>query len=123
VYLPFQARFDASVSDDHNTPIALTVLEDKLATKKVDPREKLIATAAMDAVLGLKLTTVTRSELRLRPKDAAITEADIEDALNRRNAARFEKDFATSDTIRAGLAAQGVEVMDGDPLGWEWRLG
>jgi cysteinyl-tRNA synthetase len=123
VFLPFLARFDAAVSDDLNTPIALTVLEELLATKKVDPREKLIAAAAMDAVLGLKLTTVTRSELRLRPKDAAITEADIEDALNRRNAARFEKDFATSDTIRAGLAAQGVEVMDGDPLGWEWRLG
>ena len=23
----------------------------------------------------------------------------------------------------AELAAQGVEVMDGDPLGWEWKLG
>ena len=46
----------------------------------------------------------------------------IEDALARRKAARAEKDFATSDAIRDELAAKGVEVMDGDPLGWEWRL-
>jgi cysteinyl-tRNA synthetase len=40
----------------------------------------------------------------------------------RRNAARVAKDFATADAIRDELAAQGVEVMDGDPLGWEWKL-
>jgi cysteinyl-tRNA synthetase len=122
VFLPFLARFDAAVSDDLNTPVALTVLEELLALKKVDAREKLVAAAAMDAVLGLKLTTLTRSELRLRPKDAAIEEAEIEDALARRKAARAEKDFATSDAIRGELAGKGVEVMDGDPLGWEWAL-
>ena len=35
---------------------------------------------------------------------------------------RAEKDFATSDAIRDELASKGVEVMDGDPLGWEWRV-
>jgi cysteinyl-tRNA synthetase len=122
VFLPYLARFDEAVSDDLNTPVALTVVEEVLALKKVDAREKLVAVAAMDAVLGLKLTLLTRSELRLRPKGAATTETEIEDALARRKAARAEKDFATSDAIRAELAAKGVEVMDGDPLGWEWRL-
>ena len=121
-FLPYLARFDEAVSDDLNTPIGLTVLEELLALKKVGPREKLAAVAAMDAVLGLKLMTLTRSELRLRPKDAAITEAEIEDALARRKAARAEKDFATSDAIRDELASKGIEVMDGDPLGWEWKL-
>jgi cysteinyl-tRNA synthetase len=93
-----------------------------VALKKVDAREKLIAVAAMDAVLGLDLTSLTRSDLRLRPKAAAISEAEIDDALARRKAARAEKDFATSDAIRDDLAAKGVEVMDGDPLGWEWKL-
>ena len=37
--------------------------------------------------------------------------------------ARAAKDFARSDALRDELAAQGVEVMDGDPLGWEWKLG
>ena len=29
----------------------------------------------------------------------------------------------TADALRDQLTAQGVEVMDGDPLGWEWKLG
>ena len=65
---------------------------------------------------------MTRTDLRLRPKDTGLSEAEIEAALSRRKTARAEKDFATSDAIREELAAKGVEVMDGDPLGWEWRL-
>jgi cysteinyl-tRNA synthetase len=41
--------------------------------------------------------------------------------LSERKDARAAKDFATSDRIRDELAAAGVEVMDGDPLGWDWR--
>jgi cysteinyl-tRNA synthetase len=122
VVLPYLARFDEAVSDDLNTPVGLTVLEDLLAAKAIEPREKLVAVAAMDAVLGLKLTSLTRSGLRVRPKDAAMGESEIEAALERRKAARVDKDFATSDAIREELAGKGVEVMDGDPLGWEWRL-
>ena len=65
---------------------------------------------------------LARADLRLRPKGAVIEEAEIEQALARRKAARAEKDFATSDAIRDELAGKGVEVMDGDPLGWEWTL-
>jgi cysteinyl-tRNA synthetase len=119
---PLLEKFDVAIADDLNTAIALTVVEDILALKKVDPREKLMAVAAMDGVLGLDLLGLTRADLRLRPKDAQIAEAEIEDALVRRKAARAEKDFATSDTIRDELAAKGVEAMDGDALGWEWKL-
>ena len=121
--LPFLARFDEAVADDLNTAIALTVLEEVLSLKSLDPRERLTAVAAMDAVLGLGLLGLARADLRLRPKDAALNEAEIEGALVRRKAARAEKDFAASDAIRDELAAKGVEVMDGDPLGWEWKLG
>jgi len=76
----------------------------------------------MDAVLGLNLFGLTREDLRIRPISAEITEAEIEDALGRRKAARAEKDFAASDAIRDELTAKGVDVMDGDPLGWEWKL-
>jgi cysteinyl-tRNA synthetase len=76
----------------------------------------------MDAVLGLDLFDKTRADLRLRPKDARITEEEIDAILVRRKAARAEKDFAASDALRDELASRGVEVMDGDPLGWEWKL-
>ena len=121
-FAPILDKFDAAISDDLNTPIALTALEEVLAMKKADPARKLRVVAAMDSVLGLNLLALNRADLRLRPKGAAIAEAEIEDALARRKAARADKDFATSDAIRDELAGKGVEVMDGDPLGWEWKL-
>lgn len=114
--------FDAAVADDLATPEALTRLERVLAARKRAPALKLRAVAAMDAVLGLNLLTLRREDLRIRPAEATIAEADIEAALVRRKEARANKDFAQSDAIRDELAANGVEVMDGDPLGWEWKL-
>lgn len=122
-FAPFIERFDAAVSDDLNTAVALTVLEEVVALKKVDAGEKLAAIAAMDAVLGLDLLTLNRSDLRIRPKSATISEDEIEASLAARKEARAAKDFATSDRLRDELAVRGVEVMDGDPLGWDWRLG
>lgn len=120
------AKFDAALSDDLNTPVALTVLDEVLTlkrTKKADPREALQLIAAMDAVLGLGLLDFQRTDLRIRPKAASIDESEIEATLAARKQARADKDFAASDALRDQLAAAGVEVMDGDPLGWEWKLG
>ncbi len=116
------AKFDAAISDDLNTSIALTLAEEAATLKKVDPDEKRAAIATIDAVLGLQLLDLTRADLRLRPKSATVTEAEIEAILQRRRDARAAKNFTTSDALRDELATQGVEVMDGDPLGWDWRL-
>jgi cysteinyl-tRNA synthetase len=121
--VPLIERFDVAICDDLNTPVALTVLEEVVALKKVDAGQKRAAISAIDAVLGLGLLTIERADLRVRPKSATITEAEIEAALAHRKEARAAKDFATSDALRDGLATQGVEVMDGDPLGWDWKLG
>jgi cysteinyl-tRNA synthetase len=120
---PALDKFDAAIGDDLNTAVALTALDDVLATKKDDVEKKAALAEAMDAVLGLSLFNLTRADLRIRPKSARLTEDEIEAALARRKEARAAKDFAASDAIRDELAAQGVEVMDGDPLGWEWKLG
>ncbi len=50
-------------------------------------------------------------------------EDEIANLIERRKEARAAKDFAASDAIRDELAAARVEVMDGDPLGWDWKLG
>ncbi len=121
-FAPILEKFDAAISDDLNTPLALTALEEALAMKKVDAGAKLTAVMRMDEVLGLDLGRVRRADLRLRPANAQADESEINAALARRKEARAAKDFARSDTIRDELAAKGVEVMDGDPLGWEWKL-
>jgi len=120
--VPLMKKLDAAISDDLNTPVALTVLEEVLALKKVDQSAKHAVIEHIDAVLGLNLPTLTRDDLRIRPQSAIITKPEIEAALARRKQARADKDFATSDTLRDELAAKGVEVMDGDPLGWDWKL-
>ncbi|WP_421992216.1 cysteine--tRNA ligase [Qipengyuania sp.] len=121
-FAPMRAKFAEAVSDDLNTAVALVALEEALAVKKVDAGIKRAVIEEMDAVLGLDLFGLTRTDLRIRPKVAQITEAEIVAELIRRKEARMAKDFATSDAIRESLGEKGVEVMDGDPLGWEWKL-
>ncbi|HEU4967692.1 cysteine--tRNA ligase [Sphingomonas sp.] len=116
------AAFDEAVSDDLNTAKALTHFETALTTKGFDAGQRRAALAQMDAVLGLKVLELSRAKLRLRPADTAMDEPAIETRLLQRKEARAAKDFATSDRIRDELAAAGVEVMDGDPLGWDWKL-
>jgi cysteinyl-tRNA synthetase len=119
-------EFSAAIADDLNTSAALVAMDKLIALKRADQVQKASALLTMMEVLGLDNMEnggfLTPSNLRIRPKDAQLTEAEIEAELLRRKEARAAKDFATSDAIRDSLAAKGVEVMDGDPLGWEWRL-
>jgi cysteinyl-tRNA synthetase len=114
-------RLDEAVSDDLNTPKALPILDELLAEKKLPPADRLAALAEFDAVLGLNLLHLTREELRVRPANVTLTPEQISDRLVERQQARVVKDFQRSDTIRDELAAADVEVMDGDPLGWDWK--
>jgi cysteinyl-tRNA synthetase len=121
-FAPLREAFEAAVSEDLNTAVALTVLEQVVALKKVDLAQKLAVIVQMDAVLGLNLLSLTRADLRLMPKSAQITVEEINANLADRRQARADKDFARSDALRDDLAARGVEAMDGDPLGWDWKL-
>ena len=121
----FIHEFDAAISLDLNTATALTVLEKvasvRAKTTDLDHAERYNLIRMFDAVLGLNLIGLTRSALRVRPISAFLTEATVEARLAERRDARAAKDFARSDAIRDELLSAGVEVMDGDPLGWDWR--
>ena len=114
--------FEGAISDDLNTPRALTVFEDLLGDKQIRAEEKHDQLLKMDDMLGLGFGSIERADLRIRPADARLTEPEIEAALAARKEARAARDFAKSDAIRDELIAKGVEVMDGDPLGWDWKL-
>ena len=120
----YEDDFASAIFDDLNTPLAITVLD-----RVLDPKAGLSwdeinrLTRTFDDVLGLKLKSIKRTDLRIRPKSATITEPEIDAILAQRREARAAKDFDTSDALRDELAGHGVEVMDGDPLGWDWKLG
>ena len=116
-------RFDQAIADDLNSAMALPLVEEVLGSQFVANSSRWHIVAKMDEVLGLGLLGLRLPDLRIRPKSATITEPEIETILARRKEARAAKGFATSDALRDELAAQGVEVMDGDPLGWDWKLG
>ena len=119
---PYLDRLDAALSDDLNTPQALVALDEMLADKRLSPADRRATLARFDAALGLDLATLTRADLRLRPTAAALDEPAIEARLDQRKEARAARDFARSDALRDELISAGIEVMDGDPLRWEWRI-
>ncbi|OYW21604.1 MULTISPECIES: cysteine--tRNA ligase [unclassified Sphingomonas] len=118
----YRKQLEDAISDDLNTARALPALEEMLADKKLSPAVRLAALADFDGVLGLDLAAIDRTDLRVRPANATLSEAEIDAQLAARKEARSTKDFARSDAIRDALSAAGIEVMDGDPLGWDWRV-
>jgi cysteinyl-tRNA synthetase len=120
--LAYSERLEEAVSDDLATPRALPILDELLADKRIAPADRIAALDDFDAVLGLELATINREHLRVRPVSASIDEHAIVARLADRRDARAAKDFERSDAIRDELAAAGVEVMDGDSLGWDWKI-
>ncbi|WP_375429276.1 cysteine--tRNA ligase [uncultured Sphingomonas sp.] len=113
--------FDQAISDDLSTPRALVSLDRLLALKNERPALLLSAAARMDEVLGLSLLSLDRADLRVHPANATIDPPAIEASLAERRGARADGDFPRADAIRHDLAQAGVDVMDGDPLGWDWK--
>ena len=118
----YLTAFDEVISSDLNTPEGLAVLDLVLGVKAIPPSDALRAIEHIDSVLGLNLLNLTRADLRLRPAAMSIDETEVERLLRLRKEARADKNFAASDAIRDELTKAGIEVMDGDPLGWEWRI-
>lgn len=116
----YMLRFNEAISDNLNTPRALVILEDFLREKRLPIDEHIRQVRSMLFVLGLGLRDLT--VFRRRPARAKITLSEIESILADRRKAREVMDFETSDRLRDHLASRGVEVMDGDPLGWDWKL-
>ncbi len=120
--LGWRLSLEEWIDDDLGTVGVVVAVEELIGWRVQNSADVLRVLEMYDAVLGLNLLTLTRADLRIRPKSAPITEAEIETALAERKTARAAKDFARSDALRDELTAKGVEVMDGDPLGWDWRL-
>jgi cysteinyl-tRNA synthetase len=118
--------FENAISNDLNTPEALTILEDCLKSKTLPKRHKATAIAMFDQVFGLGLLRLTRRNLRSTAIKAVsptpLINADIDAAVRTRRLLKQARNFEAADTLRSVLESWGVEVMDGDPLGWDWKL-
>ncbi|HYN38703.1 MAG TPA: cysteine--tRNA ligase [Rhodospirillales bacterium] len=115
----------AALTDDINTPAALAVLHDRLATlnRAGSLAEKAPARAALLAAgepLGL-LAQDAEAWLRGDTGDEAASAASsIEARIAARAAARKARNFAEADRLRAELLAEGV-ILEDSPSGTTWR--
>jgi cysteinyl-tRNA synthetase len=105
-------RFRAAVNDDLDLP-AVMALVSELTHSGLAPGAKAALLLDWDRVLGLDLG-------RAAPGPGTLPAGAV-DLLARRERARTARDFATSDQLRAELAALGVEVTDGRD-GQAWRI-
>ncbi|TCJ37184.1 cysteine--tRNA ligase [Parafrankia sp. BMG5.11] len=117
--------FERSISEDLNTPKALPIFEQVLQNKKISLRDRVRLSLIMDQVLGLGVEKLSRKALRIRPKHDiryAFTNREVDSLIHARKILKSRREFSASDLIRDLLTADGVGIMDGDPLGWEWKL-
>jgi cysteinyl-tRNA synthetase len=104
--------FMAALMDDLNTPKAISVLHQMA---KDNPAQ--LKTCAM--VLGFLEQTTHEWHSARHSGKPDIDDAAVQALIEKRNTARANKDFATSDAIRDELAAMGVTIKDG-PEGTSW---
>src|ERR1700734_958430 len=127
---PALEKFHAAMDDDFNTPEALAVLagvaRELNIAKSANEAARTAAAArsllAMGKVLGL-LQQPPEAYLKRAAGGAAatLTDAQIEELIAERRAARAAKNFRESDPIRERLSAAGG-LLEGKPGGIsEWR--
>jgi cysteinyl-tRNA synthetase len=109
----------APLLDDLNTPGAITEMH-RLADDVHAGRATPSAFKAAANFLGLM--QLTREEWSgWRPADTQIDEAQVDELIAARTAARAAKDFAEADRLRDQLADLGVTIKDG-PDGTSWEV-
>ena len=110
----------AALLDDFNTPQALAVMHGFNSEAQKGSEDAARALKASGQLLGL-FGQSAEEWAAWRPQSSAIDDAQVEDMIAARNAARKAKDFAEADRLRDELTAMGVEIKDG-PEGTTWSV-
>ena len=122
----YQARFEASMDDDFNTPLALAVLFDiaKELNKIKDDKKHAQTLAAtlifLSSILGL-LRDNPENFLKNSRDDNTLSSEAIETLIQNRINAKQNKNWAMADKIRDDLKAQGVILEDAAGNVTTWR--
>jgi len=113
-------RFEAALDDDLNTSAALAAVFDLI--KEANPALEAVELRADDRAEILKLFQVVDERLAIIPPMEQLVQGDeeIEALVARRNEARRNRDFATSDKIKSELLDRGVLIED-TREGTRWR--
>ena len=111
--------FVAALSDDLNTPLAISVLHKLAKSANNGDQQAASDLKACAAMLGLLQMTEDRW-IKGSAGEGDLSDAAIEALIEERNQARLARDFAKADEIRDTLSQQGIALLDGaDGTSWE----
>jgi len=115
-----RARFHAKMSDDFNTPDAVTALFDLVGEANQALKREVLSGAVIRVLLD-ELEAIDRVLGFLPPADAAkLEDEEIERLIAERTEARKNKNWARADEIRDLLAERGI-LLEDTPQGVRWR--
>jgi cysteinyl-tRNA synthetase len=115
-----RARFHEKMSDDFNTPDAVTALFDLVGEANQALKREVLSGAVIRALLD-EMEAIDRVLGLLPPADAAkLEDEEIERLIAERTEARRNKNWARADEIRDLLAGRGI-ILEDTPQGVRWR--
>jgi len=113
-------RFHAKMSDDFNTPDAVTALFDLVSEANQVLKREVVSGAAIRVLLD-EIEAIDRVLGFLPPAEAAkLEDEEIERLIAERAEARRNKNWARADEIRNLLAERGI-ILEDTPQGVRWR--
>lgn len=112
--------FETAMDDDFNTANAISVLFDLAKHANYYLQEKNTAEHVIQAFLNLfdEICSVLGFSLQ----EQELLDAEIEELIEKRNEARRNRDFATSDQIRDQLKSMNI-ILEDTPQGTRWKRG
>ncbi len=109
----YMERFDACLADDLDTPGAIAVLWEMMKDPKLEEKIKCGTLMAMDEVLDIGLSEdVSEGKRLLGVVGAEELPEDIQELLDKREAARITRNWAEADFLRDAIARKGYLVED-----------
>ncbi|MDA1478177.1 cysteine--tRNA ligase [Bacillus changyiensis] len=115
-----RTAFETAMDDDFNTANAISVLFDLAKHANYYLQEKTTAEHVIKAFLHLfdEICSVLGFSLQ----EQELLNQDIEELIEKRNEARRNRDFATSDNIRDQLKSMNI-ILEDTPQGTRWKRG
>jgi cysteinyl-tRNA synthetase len=100
----YQKAFKERISDDLNTPMALSLLWDLIKDPNISNKDKKATILDFDKVLGLDFESVVEDEIP----------SEILKLAEERQLAKTNKDYAKSDELRNKITSLGYEIKDSE---------
>lgn len=102
INIQYTEKFNEAITDDLDTPKALSILWELLKDNSLDDAAKLGTALSFDEVLVLKLSESVSEQLP----------HDIQSLITEREEARAKKDWSNADAIRKEIETKGYELFD-----------